>query len=166
MNNETLSWFRRQDGSIGFAAANENGSRSNFLEFRHRYDGDETEAQVICDGWNERLRFERIAQEAANLLAFEDVSSADAKRKNGRTPRGRTVNALYFALNDESGKPPVLKLPDAFSTEDPENWKTWIEDVRPTDDPDVTIVRITVEKSRWNALLDLGLWAIGHKEGS
>jgi hypothetical protein len=47
-----------------------------------------------------------LAVEAANLMAFEKFETPEERRENGKTPRGRTVNALYYALKSLSAERP------------------------------------------------------------
>lgn len=59
---------------------------------------------------NHKRLFEEVVIEANNLMAWEKFDTFEERRENARTPRGCTVNALYYAikaLNDSFDKSPI-----------------------------------------------------------
>lgn len=42
-------------------------------------------------------QLENLLQEVANLLAWENCQTKEGRKENGKTPKGRTINALYYA---------------------------------------------------------------------
>lgn len=68
----------------------------------------------------DRRLFEEVAHEAANLLSWEKFETPEERRENGRTARGRTVNALYYAIKALHSASPFCEkcgLPHGTHTE-------------------------------------------------